>query len=58
MDHYRVCFFLNYASGAENGPAAGVTHPYIKSTFQDIGHDAYQIKENEAYNDMLANVLP
>ena len=39
------------------GRAAGVTKAYIKSTFAGYGH-VYQIKGNEAYNNMLANLLP
>ena len=35
---------------------AGVTLAYIKSTFPEYGHVAYQIKEKEAYNSML-NIL-
>ena len=31
---------------------------HIKSTFSEYGHVAYQIKGNEAYNNMLANILP
>ena len=34
-------------------PVAGVT----QSTFSEYGHVAYQIKGNEAYNNMLANSL-
>ena len=30
---------------------------YIKSTFSEYGHVAYQIKGNEACNNMLANSL-
>ena len=30
----------------------------MKSTFSEYGHVAYQIKRNESYNNMLANVLP
>ena len=29
-----------------------------KSTYSEYGHVAYQIKRNEAYNNILANVLP
>ena len=29
-----------------------------KSTFSEFGHVAYQIKRNEAYNNMLVNILP
>ena len=31
---------------------------YIKSTFSEYGHIAYVFKGNEAYNNMLANILP
>ena len=31
--------------------------PYIKLTFSEYGHDAYQIKGNAAYNNILANIL-
>ena len=31
---------------------------YIKLTFSEYGHVAYQIKGNEAYNYMLANDKP
>ena len=50
----QVC--SNYAPGAKNGPAAGITLAYLKSTFSEYGHVAYQIKEKEAYNNML-NIL-
>ena len=30
---------------------------HIKLTFSEYGHDAYQIKGNEAYSNMLANIL-
>ena len=33
----------------------GVKLAYIKSTFSEYGHVAYQIKVNEAYNNMLEN---
>ena len=43
VDLYQVC--SNYATGVKNGPAAGVTQGYIKSTFfSEYGHVAYQIK--------------
>ena len=29
----------------------------FKTTFSEYGHVAYQIKGNEAYNNMLANIL-
>ena len=29
-----------------------------KSTFSEHGHVAYQIEGNEAYNNILANILP
>ena len=29
-----------------------------KSTFSEFGHVVYQIKRNEAYNNMLVNILP
>ena len=32
--------------------------PYRKLTFSEHGHVAYQIKGNEAYDTMLANILP
>ena len=53
---YQFC--SNYAPGAKNWPAPGVTMAYIKLFFSEYGHVAYQIKGNEAYNYMLANVLP
>ena len=31
--------------------------PNIKLTFSEYGHVAYQIKGNEAYNNMLVNIL-
>ena len=34
---------------AKNGRAAGMTQAYIKTTFSEYGHAAYQIKRNEAY---------
>ena len=55
VDHYQVR--SNYAPGAKNGPALGDTYGYIKLTCSECGHGAYQIKGNEAYNNMLANVL-
>ena len=55
VDLYQVC--SNYAPEAKNGPASGVTFAYIKSTFSEYGHVEYQIKGNEAYNNMLANNL-
>ena len=55
VDLYQVC--SNIAPGANNGLTAGVTQACIKSTFSEYGHVAYQIKGNEAYNNMLANVL-
>ena len=55
MDLYQV--YTNYTPGAKNGPAAGVTLANIKSTFSEYGHVAYQMKGNEAYNNML-NSLP
>ena len=42
--------------GAKNGPLARVTLAYIKSNFSEYDHVAYQIKGNEAYNHMLANL--
>ena len=56
MDLYQVC--SKYAPRAKNGPAAGVTFnlAHIKSTVSEYGHVAYQIKENEAYNNMLNNL--
>ena len=36
----------------------GVTHAYINSTFSEYRHVAYQIKGNEACNNMQANILP
>ena len=38
------------------GPPQG-SQAYIKSTFPEYGHVAYQIKGNEAYNNMLANIF-
>ena len=52
---YQVC--SNNASEAKNRSATGVTWAYIKSTFSEYDHVAYQIKGNEAYNNMLANIL-
>ena len=34
------------------------SHRLIKSSFYEYGHIAYQIKGNEAYNNMLANISP
>ena len=34
------------------------SHRLIKSSFLEYGHVAYQIKVNEAYNNMLANISP
>ena len=42
---------------SKNGPAAGVKLAYIKLTFSEYGHVAYQIKGNEVYNNML-NIFP
>ena len=57
VDLNQVC--TNIAIGTNNQPTAGVTYAYIKSTFSEYGHVvAYQIKWNEAYNNMIANVLP
>ena len=53
---YQVC--SNYAPGAKNGPVPGVTKTDIKLTFSEYVHVAYQIKGDEAYNNMLAKVLP
>ena len=53
MDLYQV--YSNYATGAKNAPPP--PHPHIKSTFSEYGHVAYQIKEDKAYNNMLANIL-
>ena len=50
---YQVC--TNYATGTKN--AARVIYAFIKSTFTEYGHVAYQIKGNEANNNMLANIL-
>ena len=33
-------------------------HIGLRSNFSEYGHAAYQIKENEAYNNMLANICP
>ena len=38
--------------------AAAVTEAYIKSTYSEYCHVAYQIKGNGAHNDMLANIPP
>ena len=43
--------------GFKNGPATGVTKAYIKSSFSEYGHDAYEIKGNETYSNMLANYI-
>ena len=48
-------FSSNYAPGAKNGPATGVTLAYI--TCSEYGHVAYKIKGNEAYNNMRS-ILP
>ena len=48
--------YSNYAPGAKNGPAAGVS--LYKITFSEYGRVAYQIKGNEAYNNVLATVWP
>ena len=56
MDFYQV--YSNKAPGAKNGPTAAVIEAYIKSTFSEYCHVAYQIKGNEAHNDMLANIPP
>ena len=55
MNLYQVC--SDYASAAKNGPAAGVKLAYIKLTFSEYGHVAFQIKGNEVYINML-NILP
>ena len=69
MDLYHIC--SNDATGAKNGSAPGITWstnyatgaknapppPNIKLTFSEYGHVAYQIKENEAFNNMLVNIL-
>ena len=55
VDLYQVCG--NYAPVTIFGPAPG-SYAYIKSTFfSEYGHVAYQIKGNEAYINMLANIL-
>ena len=41
----------------KNVPAARVSYAYIKSTFSEYGHVAYQIKGKEACSNMLANSL-
>ena len=46
----------DHAPGAKNGPVAWVTLASIKSTFSEYGPVAYQIKGNEAYTHMLANL--
>ena len=51
MDLYQV--YANYAPGAKLPPP-----PNIKLTFSEYGHVAYQIKGNEAYNNMKVNILP
>ena len=56
MDFYQV--YSRNAPRGKNGPTAGVIEAYIKSTVSEYCHVAYQIKENEAYNNMLANILP
>ena len=53
---YQVC--SNYAHGAKIGPVEGIIKAYIKLTFSEYGHVAYKIKEKEAFNTMLANILP
>ena len=44
----------------KNSPLISPPEPlaHIKSTFSEYGHVAYQLKGNEAYNNMPANVLP
>ena len=54
MGLYQVC--SNFALWVKKMPRRGVTLAYIKSTFPEYGHVAYQIKGNEAYNSMLANI--
>ena len=56
VDLYQVC--SNYAPWAKNGPPTEVTQAYIKSTFSEYVHFAYQIKGSKTYNNMLANALP
>ena len=48
---------LKVCPWGQKWPLAGVTYANIKSTFSEYGHLAYHIKENEAYNNMLANIL-
>ena len=55
MDLYKVC--SKYSPGSKNGPTEVVTYTYIKSTFSEFGHVAYQIKGNETYNNIIANIL-
>ena len=53
---YQVC--SNDIPGAKNGPTQESHRlKYIKSTFSEYGHVAYQIKGNEAHINMLANIL-
>ena len=43
----------------QNWPASrGIAYAYVKLTFSEYNRVAYQLKGNEAYNNMLANILP
>ena len=56
MDFYQVNQIMPMEP---NDHAAGVIEAYIKSTFfSEYFHVAYQIKGNEAYYNMLANIYP
>ena len=55
MDLYQIR--SNDAPGAKMGHQRGHIGLY-KTIFSEYGHVAYQIKGNEAYNNMLANILP
>ena len=50
--------YSNYGTGAKNGPPQGLYKDLKKSTFSEYGHVAYQSRENESYNNMLASSLP
>ena len=60
MEHHLVDLYQvlpNYFPGAKKWPTAGDILAYIKSTFLEYGHVAYQIKGIEAHDNML-NCLP
>ena len=45
-------------NGQQNGPSLWGDIGLLKLTFSEYGHVSYQIKGNDAYNYMSANVLP